>query len=103
MVFDRMPTDPAFVGIPTFLKLPWVQTPEQLAAERPDVVIVGAPFDMGVTNRPGARFGPRAIRQASNLGRGIYHLGLEVQPLRDAARLRLRRRLDRAERHRALA
>jgi agmatinase len=82
MVFDRMPTDPAFAGIPTFLKLPYVSTPEQLAAERPDAVIIGAPFDMGVVNRPGARFGPRAIRQASNLGRAIYHLELEVQPLR---------------------
>jgi len=82
MVFDRMPTDPAFVGIPTFLKLPHVETPQQLEAERPDAVIVGAPFDMGTTNRPGARFGPRAIRQASNLGRAIYHLELEVQPLR---------------------
>jgi agmatinase len=45
-------------------------------------VIVGAPFDMAVTNRPGARYGPRAIRAASNLGRGIHHLELGVQPLR---------------------
>jgi agmatinase len=82
MVFDRMPAEPAFVGIPTFLKLPLVSTPEQLAEERPDVAILGAPFDMAVTNRPGARYGPRAIRAASNLGRAIYHLGLEVQPLR---------------------
>ena len=82
MVFDRMPSDPAFVGIPTFLKLPYVSTLSDLAAERPDVVILGAPFDMGTTNRPGARYGPRAIRAASNLGRGIYHLELEVQPLR---------------------
>ncbi|HEY7270052.1 MAG TPA: arginase family protein, partial [Dehalococcoidia bacterium] len=82
MVFDRMPADPAFVGIPTFLKLPYVQTPEQLAQERPDAVILGAPFDMGVVNRPGARYGPRAIRQASNLGRAIYHLELAVQPRR---------------------
>jgi agmatinase len=82
MVFDRMPADPAFVGIPTFLKLPYVASAEQLASERPDVVIVGAPFDMGVVNRPGARYGPRAIRQASNLGRAIHHLELGVQPLR---------------------
>jgi agmatinase len=77
-----MPNEPPFVGIPTYLKLPLVTSAEQLAAERPDVVIVGAPFDGGVTNRPGARYGPRAIRAASNLGRGAYHLGLEVQPLR---------------------
>ncbi|KJZ76074.1 hypothetical protein HIM_04530 [Hirsutella minnesotensis 3608] len=30
-----------------------------------DIAIVGAPFDTAVTYRPGARFGPRAIRQAS--------------------------------------
>ena len=82
MVYDRMPADPAFVGIPTFLKLPLVANAEQLAAEKPDVVIVGAPFDMGVTSRPGARYGPRAIRAASNLGRSIHHLELGVQPLR---------------------
>jgi agmatinase len=82
MVFDRMPADPAFVGIPTFLKLPLISGAEQLAAEAPDAVIVGAPFDMAVTNRPGARYGPRAIRAASNLGRGIHHLELGVQPLR---------------------
>ncbi len=82
MVFDRMPEEPAFVGIPTFLKLPLVTSRQQLAAERPDVVILGAPFDMGVTNRPGARYGPRAIRAASNLGRRVFHLELGVQPLR---------------------
>src|SRR5438477_10765924 len=82
MVFDRMPSDPAFVGIPTFLKLPLVQTAAELAAENPHAAIVGAPFDMAVTNRPGARYGPRAIRAASNLGRAIHHLELGVQPLR---------------------
>lgn len=82
VVFDRVPEEPPFAGIPTFLKLPLLRSPQELAAERPDVVILGAPFDMGVTNRPGARYGPRAIRAASNLTRHIYHLGLEVQPLR---------------------
>ena len=77
-----MPADPAFVGIPTFLKLPLVSSANQLVAEKPDAVVLGAPFDMGVTNRPGARFGPRSIRAASNLGRAIFHLGLEVQPLK---------------------
>ena len=64
-----MPTDPPYAGIPTFLKLPYIATLEMLKAEEPDVVILGAPFDMGTTNRPGARYGPRAIRAASNLGR----------------------------------
>jgi agmatinase len=82
MVFDRMRHEPAFVGIPSFLKVPIVSDATQLAAERPDVVIVGAPFDMGASNRPGARYGPRAIRGASNLGRGIHHLALDVEPLK---------------------
>jgi agmatinase len=82
LVFDRMSGDPPFVGIPTFLKLPFVADAASLATERPEVVIVGAPYDMGATNRPGARYGPRAIRAASNLGRRIHHLGLGVEPLR---------------------
>ena len=82
MVFDRMPTGPAYAGILTFLKLPYVSSLDELRAEQPDAVVLGAPFDMGTTNRPGARFGPRAIRAASNLGRTINHLELGVQPLR---------------------
>jgi len=82
MVYERMNDEPAFVGIPTFLRLPSLTSPEELARERPDAVIVGAPFDSAVTYRPGARFGPGAIRSASYLRRGIYHLGLGVQPLK---------------------
>jgi agmatinase len=82
MVFERMPSEPAFAGIPTFLKLPLVADFATLQAEQPHAVILGAPVDMGTTNRPGARYGPRAIRAASNLGRGIYHLDLEVEPLK---------------------
>ena len=82
MVYDRVPVEPPFAGIPTFLKLPYITSPEALKAEQPDVVILGAPFDMGTTNRPGARYGPRAIRAASNLGRTIHHLATGVQPLR---------------------
>jgi len=82
VVYDRVPVEPPFAGIPTFLKLPYITSPEALKAEQPDVVILGAPFDMGTTNRPGARYGPRAIRAASNLGRTIHHLATGVQPLR---------------------
>src|SRR5688500_11771481 len=77
-----MSAEPPFAGIPTFLKLPYISSLENLQAEEPDVVILGAPFDMGTTNRPGARYGPRAIRAASNLGRTIHHLATGVQPLR---------------------
>ena len=73
---------PAYVGLPSFQKLPWVTDADALAREKPDVAIVGAPYDDSVSHRPGARFGPRAIRQAvlHTLGNicqgGIYdHLG----------------------------
>lgn len=56
---------PSYVGSTTFLKTPLVATAEALADRSPDIAIVGAPFDDGVSHRPGARFGPRAIRQAT--------------------------------------
>ena len=48
---------PAYVGLPTFQRLPWVTDAEALADERPDVAIVGAPFDDAVSHRPGASSG----------------------------------------------
>lgn len=72
------PTDalavPRFAGPPTFARLP-----RRDEVERCDVAVVGVPFDAGVTYRPGARFGPQAIRQASRLLRA-YHPGLDVHP-----------------------
>ena len=53
-----------FVGHCTFGKRPPCL---DLAALDADVAILGAPFDMGTQYRPGARFGPRAIREASTL------------------------------------
>ena len=53
-----------FVGIPTFAKSPYVTDWSNIRA---DVAILGAPFDMGTQYRPGARFGPRAVRDASTL------------------------------------
>lgn len=73
---------PAFAGMPSFLRLPWIEDEAGIAAMRPDIAIVGAPFDVAVTYRPGARFGPRAIRAASYLTAGsLHHLGLGVKPL----------------------
>lgn len=71
---------PAYVGLPTFQKLPLVTDAAALAARRPDVAIVGAPFDDAVTHRPGARFGPRAIRQASYHAGDLNSLQLGIQP-----------------------
>ena len=46
-----------------------------------DIVIVGAPFDEGVTYRPGARFGPRAIRAADHSGVGSRtHMEAGIDP-----------------------
>jgi agmatinase len=71
---------PAYVGLPTFQKLPLVTDADALAARRPDVAIVGAPFDDCVSHRPGARFGPRAIRQATYHAGDLNSLQLGVQP-----------------------
>ena len=53
-----------FVGIATFGKRPYVGDWSQIDA---DVAILGAPFDFGTQYRSGARFGPRAVREASTL------------------------------------
>ncbi|MEO9901619.1 agmatinase [Nisaea sp.] len=53
-----------FVGIATFGKYPY--QPDWDAIEA-DVAVLGAPFDFGTQFRPGARFGPRGIREASTL------------------------------------
>ncbi|MGH2445225.1 MAG: agmatinase [Candidatus Limnocylindria bacterium] len=71
---------PAYVGLPTFQKLPWVTDAAALAERAPDVAIVGAPFDDAVSHRPGARFGPRAIRQASYHAGAINSLQLGIEP-----------------------
>jgi agmatinase len=56
------PDEPSFGGLATFCKLPLVLEPAELAGI--DAAIVGAPMDETVSNRPGSRYGPRAIRQA---------------------------------------
>jgi len=47
--------------------------PELRDVESCDVAIVGIPFDSGTSYRPGARFGPQSIRQASRHLRTNYH------------------------------
>ncbi len=53
-----------FVGIATFGKYPYVENWDAIDA---DIAVLGAPFDFGTQFRPGARFGPRAVREASTL------------------------------------
>lgn len=61
-------------GIPTFMRLPASREFDGV-----DVAIVGVPFDSGASNRPGTRFGPRKIREASLLLWG-YNQVLGVAP-----------------------
>lgn len=56
--------DLPFVGISTFGKRPYEPDWSKLDA---DVAILGAPYDFGTQWRSGARFGPRAVREASTL------------------------------------
>jgi len=65
-------TSPRFVGIRTFMRLPYLPQPRDV-----DVVVVGIPFDTGATFRVGGRFGPAAIREHSLLLRP-YHPALDV-------------------------
>lgn len=65
---------PRYAGIATFARLP-----QRHEVTDYDIAVVGVPFDSGVTYRPGARFGPAAIRQASRLLKP-YHPALDVSP-----------------------
>jgi agmatinase len=65
---------PRYVGPGTFARLPRLEQ-----VRHADVALLGIPFDSGVSYRPGARFGPEAIRAGSKLLRP-YHPGLDVSP-----------------------
>jgi agmatinase len=66
---------PRFAGPSTFARLP-----ELRDVPRCDVAILGIPFDAGTSYRPGARFGPQAIRQASRHLRTQYHPAYGTEP-----------------------
>ena len=57
--------EPIFSGLKTFMKRPYVHMKNTYVP--PDVYIVGIPYDIGTSNRPGARFGPAGIRDASHM------------------------------------
>jgi agmatinase len=71
---------PTYVGPSTFQKLPWITDPAELRARNVDVAIVGAPFDDMVSHRSGARFGPRAIREAQYTTGSLNSLQLGIEP-----------------------
>ena len=68
---------PRFAGPSTFARLPELRDVESC-----DVAIVGIPFDAGTSYRPGARFGPQSIRQASRHLRTNYHPDYDVEPFK---------------------
>jgi agmatinase len=65
---------PRFAGPDTFARLPRLDQVGRAA-----VAVLGIPFDSGVSYRPGARFGPQAVRAGSKLLRA-YHPELDVEP-----------------------
>ena len=71
---------PSYVGRTSFQKLPELTDASALRARRPDVAIVGAPLDDAVSHRPGARFGPRAIRAATYHAGSPNSLQLGIEP-----------------------
>ena len=62
--YDQGRLNLPFVGISTFAKRPYVADWSSIDA---DVAVMGAPYDFGTQFRAGARFGPRAVREASTL------------------------------------
>ncbi|MCY4048575.1 MAG: agmatinase [Hyphomicrobiales bacterium] len=75
---------PRFAGIPTFMRLPHVNLED--AADDIDIALFGIPWDGGTTNRPGARHGPRQMRDLSTLMRNVHHVsGLQPFELANCA------------------
>ena len=62
-------TAPRYTQIPSFMRAPIATDLTDL-----DIGLVGVPYDGGTTNRPGARHGPREIRNQSSLTRSIHHV-----------------------------
>jgi agmatinase len=68
-----------FAGVSTLLDLPYrPEVPDLADFGGLDVALVGVPMDLGVTNRAGARLGPRAVREVERIG--PYNHALEVVP-----------------------
>ncbi len=60
---------PRYREIATFMRAPLRSDPVGV-----DIAMIGVPFDGGVTNRSGARHGPREMRNMSSLMRAIHHV-----------------------------
>ncbi len=83
-IFSRGSRPAPYVGVPTFLTAPYRQmTPNAPDFGGLDVAITGIPFDLGVTNRAGTRFGPRALRAIERVG--PYNHVLDCAPIFELA------------------
>ena len=80
-IFSAAGSRPApFSGVPTLLDAAYRPFNEENSdLEGLDVALVGIPMDLGVTNRPGSRFGPRALRAIERIG--PYNHVLKTAPL----------------------
>lgn len=90
--YDPM-KQPRFTEIATFMRAPLASSLEAV-----DIGLIGVPTDLGVTNRPGARHGPREIRNSSSLMRA-FNLALGINPyelcrIADLGDVRMSNRFD---------
>ncbi|OPB40692.1 Arginase family protein [Trichoderma guizhouense] len=78
----------SFNGIGSFAHLDYVKCLTN-PQEKYDIAIIGAPFDNAVSFRPGARFGPRAIRQASSRQTSLraFNPRANINPYQNWARI----------------
>ena len=92
-----------YSGIPTLLKAP-LRAVDWMAPdlERLEIALIGVPMDLGVTNRSGSRFGPRALRAIERIG--PYNHVLDCMPtyelrVADIGDIPFRSRFDLAQSH----
>ena len=85
--------EPRYSELATFMRAPLATSLGEV-----DIGLIGVPTDLGVTNRPGARHGPREIRNSSSLMRA-FNLGMRMNPydlcrIADLGDVRLASRYD---------
>ena len=90
-----------YAGIPSLLDAQLKDFTDDVLNDH-QVALIGVPMDLGVTNRPGARFGARALRSIERIG--PYNDGLNVAPLHqmrvaDVGDVKFRSRYDLAKCH----
>ena len=90
--YDPM-KEPRYAELATFMRAPLADSLDGV-----DIGLIGVPTDLGVTNRPGARHGPREIRNSSSLMRA-FNLGMRMNPydlcrIADLGDVRLSSRYD---------